>query len=199
MSKKHFDIRRQGMPIFIALGALVVVNLVLWALLVRPRAAEYQDRVAGGEAAKQVDTYRDGVVRSEEFLTALGTAESDLGTLRSDYLGTRDSRMVEIQSELVRLCKEFRIDIDTVSYKNEILKEEGLDRFAMIVPLEGGYANLRRFLQAIEASEQFLVVERVALGEASRSQAGSLQLNITVGTYFKIDVPSKPKRGGAGA
>ena len=62
----------------------------------------------------------------------------------------------------------------------------------MTVPLEGGYANLRRFLQAVEVSDKFLVVERVALGEGKRGGA-MLQLSITLATYF--DAPERYKRG----
>jgi len=51
------------------------------------------------------------------------------------------------------------------------------------VPLEGGYHNLRGFIQAVESSSQFLVIERVVL---VRSKEGGvlLQLNITLATYF---------------
>ena len=63
----------------------------------------------------------------------------------------------------------------------------------MIVPLEGGYQNLRSFIQAVESSEQFIVVERVQLG---RSNEGGvmLQLNITLATYF--DAPELRKQRG---
>jgi len=53
----------------------------------------------------------------------------------------------------------------------------------MTVPLEGGYPNLRKFLQAVEHSDQFFVVERVSL---ARGKAGGklLSLNIILATYF---------------
>lgn len=193
--KLHFDIRRQGLPVWITLGTLIVLNIVVWAIFVRPKAVEYGDRVAGGKAELELNEFRDKVLKSEEFFLALGQAEQDLTVLRDERLGTRDERIVEIQQELTRLCREFGIDLATVSYKNERLVEQGLDRFAMIVPLEGGYANLRRFLQAIESSDQFLVVERVQLGGQRESRGNELQLNITVGSYFRMELPAaKPKR-----
>ena len=51
------------------------------------------------------------------------------------------------------------------------------------VPLEGGYSALRRFLQAVEHSSKFLLVERVALGKGKEGGV-LLQLNITLATYF---------------
>ena len=198
--KLHFDIRRQGLPLWITLGTLIVLNVIVWAVLVRPKSVEYNDRVAGGKAELELNEFRDKVLKSEEFHHALGQAEEDLAVLREQRLGTRDERIVEIQQELTRLCREFGIDLATVSYKNERLIEQGLDRFAMIVPLEGGYANLRRFLQAIESSDQFLVVERVQLGGQREAMGASLQLNITVGSYFRIALPpAKAKRRSTGA
>ena len=59
----------------------------------------------------------------------------------------------------------------------------------MIVPLQGGYAALRQFLNAVEESDKFLLVERVVLAQG---QDGGvlLQLNITLTTYF--DAPPAP-------
>lgn len=185
----RFDIRRQGLPILVGLLVLIVANALAWAMLVRPKAAEYLDRtkVGGGEEQRLLREYRDSVLIGEAYVAGLGKAAEDWRYLRTEILSTREAQLVEIQQELTRLCAEFRINIDTVSIRNEILREEGLDRFAMVIPLEGGYANLRRFLQAVEASEKFLVVERVALEGAVRG-AGSdkLHLSITVASYFSV-------------
>ena len=64
---------------------------------------------------------------------------------------------------------------------------EELEVFGMVLPLEGSYADLRRFLQAVEQSELFMVVERIGLREAS--VGGKLELDISSGTYF--DAPEE--------
>ncbi|MFN0281755.1 MAG: hypothetical protein ACKVZ6_07260 [Kineosporiaceae bacterium] len=66
----------------------------------------------------------------------------------------------------------------------------------MTLPLEGGYANLRRFLHAVEISGEFLVIERVALAEGDEGGV-RLALNITLATYF--DLPERDKRSSRGA
>lgn len=192
----RFDIRRQGIPFLVGLLVLIVVNTLAWAVLVRPKAAEYSDRTMGGGGQEQNELreYRDSVLNAEAYVAGLGKASDDWHYLRSEILSTREEQLVEIMQELTRLCSEFRIDINTVSVKNEILREEGLDRFAMVVPLEAGYANLRRFLQAIEASEKFMVVESVALDGAARgAQSRNLHLNITVASYFSVTPATQPE------
>ncbi len=191
----RFDIRRQGMPILVGLLVLIVANTLAWAVLVRPKAAEYLDRTkdGGGEEQQELREYRDSVLTAEAYVAGLGKATDDWRYLRTEILSTRNEQLVEVMQELTRLCAEFRIDFNTVSVRNEVLLEEGLDRFAMVVPLEGGYANLRRFLQAVEASEKFLVVESVSLDGAVRgSSSGNLHLNITVASYFSVTPVTRP-------
>ena len=45
------------------------------------------------------------------------------------------------------------------------------------------YANLRKFLQAVEESDKFLVVERVSLAKGKEG-GSSLSLSISLATYF---------------
>ncbi len=191
----RFDIRRQGMPVLVALIVLIVVNTLAWAVLVRPRVSEYSSRSEGRSSEEQLSLKerRDSVVSAEAYVAGLGQATDDWTYLRSEILSTREEELVEVMQELTRLCAEFRIDINTVAVKNEILREEGLDRFAMVVPLQGGYASLRKFLQAVEASEKFLVVESVALdGLARGGTSTTLNLNITVASYFSVTPATQP-------
>lgn len=187
----RFDIRQAGKPILLVMAALAVANVAAFAFLVRPAVNKVRALEAGNEPELQALKQRRNEVEAlESFFASLQQAEADLARLRSDVLSTRVERMVDVQRELERLCREFRIDLDSVNYDNEELPEEGLERFAMIVPLEGGYANLRRFLQAVEDSENFLVVERVALGEGKEGGV-MLMLNITLAAYF--DAPPGTK------
>ena len=187
--RMKFDVRRQGLPILVGLVAMILINTVAWAVFVRPKSSEHFARTQGrgGEEQQKLREDRNSVEEAEAYVEGLGKATEDWHYLRSEILSTREEKLVEIQQELTRLCAEFRIDINTVSIKNEILREEGLDRFAMVVPLEGGYASLRRFIQAVEASEEFMVVESVALDGATHGAATrNLHLNITVASYFAV-------------
>lgn len=190
----RFDIRQAGKPILLVLAALLLANLAVFALLVRPAVKKTRALEAGNEPELQaLQQRRDAVEKLERFFEGLKQAEADLATLRADVLSTRAARMVDVQRELERLCSAFRIDLESVAYDNDLLPEEELERFAMEVPLEGGYANLRRFLQAVENSESFLVVERVALGEGKEGGV-KLLLNITLAAYFDMPAEMKGQR-----
>lgn len=187
-----FDIRQMGRRIVTALLAWLVLNIVFLALFVRPRVREFRTLEEESRPRLEALAQRQQEVEEEEaFVEGLRQAETDLATLRHTVLGDRRSQMVPIQLELARLASQFNINLERVQYQNSDLVEEGLERMAMVVPLEAGYGNLRKFIQAVEGSEKFLVIERVALGQGK--EGGSLlQLNITLATYF--DAPRLRKK-----
>ncbi len=180
----RFDIRQVGRVVLIVLGSWLLVNLLVLGLVVRPRMQEFRTLERESQPRLNALAQRKKEVESlEGFLGGLHQAEQDLADLRGRRLGTRARQMVPVQLELSRLAEQFNINLDQVRYENSELEDEALERFAMVVPLEAGYGNLRRFIQAVESSERFLVIERVALGQ-TREGGVLLQLNITLATYF---------------
>jgi Tfp pilus assembly protein PilO len=190
-----FDIRQAGRRISIVLALLAVANLLAYFLLVRPEVRDYTALNEGTAPQQRALAARAAEVEeAESYLEQLQQAERDLRTLRDEVLATREERMVEVQLELNELAGKFSIDVDTITFSNDLLQDEGLDKLAMVVPLEGGYANLRKFLQAVEGSSKFLVVERVALGEGKRGGV-LLELSITLATYFDAPKATRSRRG----
>ena len=167
------------------LGSVLVLNLVFYAALVRPKVQEY--RALSAENNPRVQTLRARQAQVDEleaFVAALEQARTDLTTLREEVLSTRELRMIDVQTELADICELFSINLDLVNYEHAVLNDEELEVLRMTVPLEGGYAALRRFLQAVESSELFLIVERITLVQGKEGGV-LLQLNITLSTYFQ--------------
>jgi len=180
----RFDVRQAGQQILVVLAVLFALNALAYFLFVRPKVREYGDLLESSRPRfEALEARRTQVLALEQYLTGVQQAQNDLRVFREQVLSTRGKRMVAVQAELAHLAEQFSIDLDAVTYENKDLREEELDRFAMVVPLEGGYANLRRFLEAVENSDEFLVVERVAIGEGQEGGV-LLQLDITLATYF---------------
>ncbi len=179
----RLDIRRGGRRIVMLLAALAALNVVFYVGLVEPKVREYQSLTGAREPLGKLSERRKQVEKHEAFRQAVGQAESDLRDLRESILSTRNRRLVEVEEELERLCRQFGIDLNSVGFDNDLLLDEELDRFVMNVPLEGNYASLRKFLQAVEKSDEFLVVERVSLARGKEG-GRKLSLSINLATYF---------------
>jgi hypothetical protein len=177
------DIRQIGRKVLIAVGVVAGINVLFHFILTRPAVRAYHDLTEDREPFRLVNDRREIVEGHEGFLNAVVQAERDLQSLNEEILSTRNDRLVDVQAELAYLCERFQIPLESVASDSEMLLDEGLDRFSMNVPLEGNYQNLRKFLQAVEESERFLVVERVSLARGKEGGRG-LNLNITLATYF---------------
>jgi len=190
-----FDIRQAGKGILIVLLAWLVLNTGFYLIATRPKVQAYSTLVQGSEPQLQaLEERKQEVEAREEYLGLLQKAELDLTQLRKEVLSTRKHRMVDVQRELENLCGRFNIDFNSVTYDSELLPGQELDKMIMVVPLQGNYASLRKFLQAVEGSDKFLLVERVALAEGKEGGV-MLQLSITLATYF--NAPSRTEQAGS--
>lgn len=181
--KPRFDIRESSLTILAVLGGLLLVNIAVAILVVRPEVAKYRQMTDDSSPQVQaLKTREKDVANREAYRASLEKARDDMKHLAGDVLSTRQRRMIGVQLEVTKLAKEFGVAFDRVQYENEAIEDGALERFGTVIPLSGGYTNLRKFIQAIETSENFLVIERVQLGTGKTSDL--VELNITVATYF---------------
>lgn len=180
----RFDLRQSARTVAFILGALALVNLVLYMVVIQPTVSDYDRLRSEDRPFSKINETRSTVESQESYLQAVVTAKADLDDLNQERLSTKNERMVDVERELARLCKQFGINLREVSIDHDAMLEEGLERMTMDVPLEGGYRELREFLQAVEQSDEFLVVESVALTQADED-GRMLSLSIMVTTFFQ--------------
>ena len=181
--RPRFDVRAASGTIFLILAGALLANAAFAALYVRPKAALYRQLTDLSSPQLQVVQAREkDIVQKESYRTALEKARDDMKHLAADVLSTRQRRMIGVQLEIAKLAREFGIALDRVQYETDTLDEGALERFAIVVPLTGGYSNLRKFIQSVESSDNFLVIERVALGTGKVQDI--VEMQITLATYF---------------
>ena len=182
---RRWDPRQLGLVAGIVFLTVLIANALGFVFLTRPEMQRYQQ--LRDNTGPQADAFKEraGKVEAlEGYIDGLKRAESDMLQLREDVLSTASKRMIEVQAELDDLTTKFRIPVEQVSTDTELLKTEELVRFGIEMPLIGNYADLRRFLQAVESSDKFLTVEKISLGQAAGSKTG-LELDISMATYFQ--------------
>ncbi len=179
----RFDVRESSGRIALVLVAMLLVNAAVSALWVRPKVARYRELTSlSSPQAQVVKTREKDVTQKEAYRGGLEKARDDMKRLATDVLSTKQRRMIAVQLEIEKLVKQFGITIDKRDYQTDEVDNGALERFAVVVPLTGGYSNLRKFIQAVESSDNFLVIERVGLGTGKSTDV--IELNITLATYF---------------
>ena len=181
--RSRFDVREQSGKILLLLGAGLLANVVVSVLVVRPKVVRYRQLTDVSSPQLQVvETREKDIAQKEAYLASLEKTRDDMKHLAGEVLATRQRRMIGVQLEVAKLVKEFGIALEKVQYENEQVDNGALERFGIVVPLTGGYTSLRKFIQAVESSDNFLVIERVQLGTGKSSDV--VELNITLATYF---------------
>ena len=177
----RFDIREASGIILLVAAGVLVANVAATVFAVRPRVARHHQLTdTSSPQALLVKTRETEVAGKEAHRAELEKARDEMKRLAVDVLSTRDRRMISVQLEVMDLVKDLGISSDRVQY--EAPQEGPLERFGIVVPLEGGYSSLRKFIQKLEASQNFLVVERVQLGSGKNPDV--VELDITLATYF---------------
>jgi len=180
----RFDIREERLKVAVILGIVALLNIVLYVTMNLPRLhrqAVEERRLSEvnhslSEVSRRVGTMKD---LDQRYEGEQGKVKKFYG----DILGTKDARMIRIQREVRAIATSLSMDPETIAYQPEILDKVGLIRFGVNVPLQGDYRNLRQFINKIEKSENFLIVDSVTLGGAKDGGA-LLDLNIHLSTFF---------------
>ncbi|MCI0611638.1 type 4a pilus biogenesis protein PilO [bacterium] len=161
------------------------VNLGIWGFLVLPK----QDRIAALQK-NYADLRNQGAADQKEIkqlqarLKHLQQAQEDLKTIYNKLLIRRTEGM-SIRMELEGLANNLQVKRSDFSYDYKQLEDFGLQHFMLSVPVEGNYRNIRRFINSIERSEHFLILDRVDL--SSERKEDILNLDFTLSTYLVED------------
>jgi len=182
--KNGFDIRRESGTIIMVLIAAFVVNALFFIFLTRPAISSYRFLNADNNPTiKALDQKRETAKELENRLTRIESTESNIKEMYQDIFGTKDQKMIDIQLEIVSIANQFGINPESVAYDSEEMQEEAVERFSISLPLSGTYANLRQFINEVENSKNFLIIDRIFLRTAKEGGV-TLQLNIQLSTFF---------------
>jgi len=180
----RFDVREKSGMLSIIVLVWLGLNLAIALLVNAPRAREVtiKDEQAL-RVASQISNKTDDVERLRDEYARITSGNTGLDNFYDVVLSTKQQRLVSFQRELREIAKQFNINFESVSYQRENFAKEKVAKFAAMTPLSGSYANLREFVERIEDSKNFIVIEQIQL---TNSKEGGiiLSLGINLATWF---------------
>jgi len=183
--KRRFDLRQDLWRVGAILGALLLLNVGFYLFLNLPRLRALDDLATGNDAIRR--TLVD-VSRSCQSMTDLiGRYDGEKTRLDAFYterIGTQYERMTRIQQALRQIATEFRVDPESMDYNTSEVENSDLVRFQITIPLNGGYPNLRNFINRVETAKYLAVIDSIELA-GSRDGGAMLSLTIRISTYFR--------------
>lgn len=182
---------REKKWLLVSLGAFLLANL-LYFVTYRIR---YEERVADldrrlEEAQDQLQKARSERAAAEQELLAYQDAVKDIEVVYADWWSTAERRLAPLIVEIWQLAARSDLRLRAINYDHTQQKSElGASFFGISFAVQGSYAQIRRLINLIEISRQFVVIDEISL---SGDPAGSnpTQMNLRLKTLFRA-TPSR--------
>ena len=177
--------RRQRVVYIVLLG-LVLLNLPLYLVFVRPEI-----EADAGETAR-IDQMRSQLARRVNTLNALKDIEKKLNEshekyrqFSAEYLFPQKKGASELLKTLEEICAEAGLLRNRVTYRLDPEPAFGMQRLSITLPIEGNYTNIRDFLNVLESETKLVIIDSMAL-VSEREGTDMLRLDVSLSTLFAV-------------
>ena len=179
------------------IGVLLVGNLVAAILAFHPFGGGADDlRRQEASLTTQLEQAQTHLKAGQATVGKVQIARSEGDQFMSEYFMTSAQMAASILAELYKSAQDSGIHVGTQSFSQEEI--EGSDTLHMLstqVGLEGSYANLAKFVNLLDKSPRFLVIEAMSAAATQQQQQGprangeqALTVTIKVDAFVK-DIP----------
>ena len=155
------------------------------------------------EATRDLKSARSSRLTAEQQLAAYGKIQEDVNRVYVDLWSTQTQRLAPMIIEVKRLAAasdfeprsySFQRDVSTVDRKSRNASP-GATAVNIAFSVEGRYEQVRRLINLLELSQQFVIINQVAL---TSSTGNMLTLSLDIKTLFRDDslrqVPATGRR-----
>jgi type IV pilus assembly protein PilO len=166
--------------LMIAIGGLVLIDIIALVVLFSPLVGSEKDRLEELDQLrvqsrqKQMEVERVGDIDKKIVL-----ASQQIDTFYKDRLSARDSSVSE---SLSKLASQSGVKLEQVKYTPADKDTVGLLPVEVEANLTGDYPQLARFLNSLERSQLFFIVDSVDLGG---EQNNIVKLQMKLRTFVK--------------
>ena len=164
--------------LIVILGMDVLLAGVNWRLNQSPRVPASELR----RLELLEKSYRADNARLEKFRAELPGDEKQWDTFFTTHFRPAGAGYSAVSEDLGELSGSAGLRTDTITFHEHNPDARGLVEVEISTAVEGDYESLISFLNKLEHSENFYVLDSLALASNS---AGKLRLNLQLRTYFR--------------
>ena len=172
---------------YVTLLIVLVANALLF-VVVTHRLATKQDRLTDEQAELTFQLEQKTAELSELAASQAVALRNDEAVRRfwDDVVRTRVPGLTEAWEEIDRLAGETRVHRGRTTFARELL-DVGLEQIKASMPVEGSYFDLVRFINRVERSSRFFLVEEIRL--AKRDRDNFIVLDCSISFFLKSGLP----------
>ena len=169
----------------VALGALVALNLAVFLAYTFPRAIQERSLASQAETL-QAEIQRDqrAVGALKERADIIRSNARDMDRFYKDVVARPKEGLLPTLQYVEKTAEELGLTARSRSYTERDVKGLALTEFVIAMPLSGPYKQIVAFLDRLERSSRFLIVDEVQLH--SRTDVGA-DLAFSLSAYFRAE------------
>lgn len=180
------DFTLQKRAILIVLGLFLAADAALalysWQLASAPQTSQ-----AEFEAQNLQLKVLRGEIKSAQYI------KDDMPKTREDCekfeksLPSQATGYSLMTAELDDLAKKAGLQIATSTFKQKDVPNRGMTEVSVDATVDGDYGSVVRFVNGLQRSERFYIVDSLALATDSQSHSptGAIRVGLTLRTYFR--------------
>jgi hypothetical protein len=184
---------REKSTLLTVLGILLLANVIFFFTY----RVQYQSRIESLDArlvtAKgELDRARLARVRADGTFQGYRQVEKDVQSVYNEHWSTQPARLTALIAEVKRLAAASNLappsySFDTAQAKSENIAGRrsvflGANEVGISFTVQGTYQQVRRLINLLELSRQFVIIDRISLATTENDQ---LTLNLHLKTLFR--------------
>ncbi len=167
------------------LGLILLFDLVFYFFAVRPLSAREQEkRALISTLSQQVEERTEQVAKLKLVVDKVEQARSQGDELIEEITLVRRTTFSTLVAELDGAAQESGVEARESAY--DVQPIEGAEQYGMVsisANFRGRYENLVKFLNRLDRSENFLIIE--SLGAAPRADSEELNVTMKIDTFVR--------------
>ncbi len=170
--------------VLMGLFLLILAEMPIYFFFIRP------EMEVDEKASARLETIQQEIARQERAVKTLGNFESRLNLSRHNFqdfsqkhLFPRDRIGSELLRDLEKASLEAGLLRNRVAYRFEGKPVFGLQRVDFSVPVEGSYGSIRRFLNILESSPHFILIDSISLESDREGTSGGIRMDLNLSTF----------------
>lgn len=180
---------REKKWLLISLGVLLAINaifFVTYRVRYEQRVQDLEQRLA--EQSTEYETVRLQRERVEQRLLAYRSVDQGIERVYRQWWSTPRERLAPLIIELRDLARKSGLEPEVRSYAyTESSRNQGpvaAREMTITFAVSGSYDQVRRLINLIELSAQFMIIDQIGLTETGPSGGSFLNLNLKLKTLF---------------
>jgi len=176
-----------------ALGLLVVANIVAALMVFKPWGGSAEDLAREQiDLQQQLTSIEARLAKTKALVTKAERARKEGDDFLARYTTVRRSAFSTILAELERVAGEAGIQARPVSYDlDQVEGSDTLDQLSINAAYEGSYTNLTKFVNLLDKSPRFLIIESLMAAPQQSNAGDLLSVTIKLDTFVREE-PGNP-------